>query len=111
MFPYKMLFNGTHVLLDAGSSSFCEGCHARSCACRVNHVLTPCPTGHVVQILQLSQHDNAITIYYHPNSFSSTQSIRSNLASCWRFTVALDSAEVPPTPCCAIPAVHSLLAL
>ncbi|DBA72665.1 TPA: hypothetical protein ACH3X2_010406 [Trebouxia sp. C0005] len=45
------------------------------------------------QILQLSQHDRAITVYYHPNSFSSTQSIRSNLASCWRFTVALDTPE------------------
>ncbi|DBB09723.1 TPA: hypothetical protein ACH3X3_001361 [Trebouxia sp. C0006] len=45
------------------------------------------------QILQLSQHDKAITVYYHPNSFSSTQSIRSNLASCWRFTVALDTPE------------------
>ncbi|KAL3159567.1 hypothetical protein ABBQ38_009981 [Trebouxia sp. C0009 RCD-2024] len=45
------------------------------------------------QILQLSQHDKAITIYYHPNSFSSTQSIRSNLANCWRFTVALDTPE------------------
>ena len=48
----------------------------------------------LLQILQLSQHDRAITVYYHPNSFSSTQSIRSNLASCWRFTVALDTPEV-----------------
>ena len=48
----------------------------------------------VLQILQLSQHDKAITIYYHPNSFSSTQSIRSNLANCWRFTVALETPEV-----------------
>ena len=48
----------------------------------------------LLQVLQLSQHDKAITIYYHPNSFSSTQSIRSNLASCWRFTVALDTPEV-----------------
>ena len=48
----------------------------------------------LLQILQLSQHDKAITVYYHPNSFSSTQSIRSNLASCWRFTVALDTPEV-----------------
>lgn len=59
----------------------------------------------MLQILQLSQHDKAITIYYHPNSFSSTQSIRSNLANCWRFTVALDTPEVrilkpfpPPFP-------------
>lgn len=49
---------------------------------------------YMLQILQLSQHDKAITIYYHPNSFSSTQSIRSNLANCWRFTVALDTPEV-----------------
>ncbi len=51
----------------------------------------------LLQILQLSQHDKAITVYYHPNSFSSTQSIRSNLASCWRFTVALDTPEVRQT--------------
>ena len=50
--------------------------------------------GNFLQILQLSQHDKAITIYYHPNSFSSTQSIRSNLANCWRFTVALETPEV-----------------
>lgn len=58
-------------------------------------VYTVCVTAlPVLQILQLSQHDKAITIYYHPNSFSSTQSIRSNLANCWRFTVALDTPEV-----------------
>lgn len=48
----------------------------------------------LVQILQLSQRDTAISVYYHPNSFSSTQSIRSTLANCWRFTVALDTPEV-----------------
>ena len=48
----------------------------------------------LLQILELSQHDKAITIYYHPNSFGSTQSIRSSLANCWRFTVALDTPEV-----------------